>query len=165
MSWLSPFLLLVLPEPLNTGKSWHSRARHMPSNGTERREAGSVELPRFARSASFSMWSFSLENLPSARTSGRNAAGRRADWLQLRGDAVLEDAHRLRAEDFRVPAGGLLQIAARHGDVGDVKPGADRRVVQSGDDDRPVVVDVGARRAGHHQVAERAEEAVAVMLR
>src|SRR6185503_10332109 len=34
-----------------------------------------------------------------------------------------------------------------------------------GYEDRPVVVDVGARRAGSHQVAERAEKSVAVVLR
>ena len=40
--------------------------------------------------------------------------------------AVLEDSHRLRAEDFRVPAGRLLQLAAGQGDVGDVASFGDR---------------------------------------
>src|SRR5688572_11702287 len=45
-------------------------------------------------------------------------------------DAVLEDPHGLRPEDFRVPAGSLLEIAARHGDMSDVAPSRDRAVVQ-----------------------------------
>src|SRR6185503_7641501 len=45
-------------------------------------------------------------------------------------DAVLEDPHRLRAEDFRVPAGSLREIATRHRDVGYIASGRDRRVVQ-----------------------------------
>src|SRR5436190_1110352 len=36
---------------------------------------------------------------------------------------------------------------------------------RSGDQDRPVVVDVGPRGPGHHEVAERREEAVAVVRR
>src|SRR5262245_22776879 len=49
---------------------------------------------------------------------------------EAEGDAVLQAAYRLRAEDFRVPAGGLFQIAARHGDVGDVAPHGDRGIVE-----------------------------------
>src|SRR5687768_12622863 len=49
---------------------------------------------------------------------------------EVEGNAVLEDAHGLRPEDFRVPAGSFLEIAARHGDMGDVAPRRDRAVVQ-----------------------------------
>src|SRR4029077_9807797 len=47
------------------------------------------------------------------------------------GNAVLEDAHRLRAEDARVPLCGLLEVAAGHRDMRDVAlAGRDLRVVQ-----------------------------------
>ena len=53
------------------------------------------------------------------------------DAAEAEGNAVVQDPHRLRAEHFRVPAGGLAEVAARHGDVGDVAAaGGDRRVVQ-----------------------------------
>src|SRR5260221_7739675 len=45
-------------------------------------------------------------------------------------DAVLEDTHGLCPEDFRVPAGSLLEVAARHGDVRDITSRRDRGVVQ-----------------------------------
>ena len=44
--------------------------------------------------------------------------------------AILEPAHRLRAQDFGVPAGGLLEIPAGHRDVGDVGPSGDAGIVQ-----------------------------------
>ena len=52
------------------------------------------------------------------------------DAAEAESDAVVEDSHRLCAEDFRVPVGGLRQIAAGHGYVGDVAAAGDRRVVQ-----------------------------------
>ena len=42
------------------------------------------------------------------------------DPAEAERDAVLQHPHRLRAEDFRVPAGSLREIAARHRDVGDI---------------------------------------------
>ena len=35
-------------------------------------------------------------------------------------DAVFENSNRLRPKDFRVPARGLIEIAARHRDMGNV---------------------------------------------
>src|SRR5438477_435170 len=52
------------------------------------------------------------------------------DAAEAERDAVLEDTHGLRPEDFRVPAGRLLEVAARHGDVRDITSRRDRGVVQ-----------------------------------
>ena len=54
------------------------------------------------------------------------------DAAEAERDAVLQDPHGLRSEDFRVPAGSLLEIAARYGDVGYVAPLCDLGVVQQG---------------------------------
>lgn len=45
-------------------------------------------------------------------------------------DAVVKYAYGLRTEDIRIPFGRLLQIAAGYGDVGNVAPGRDLRIVQ-----------------------------------
>ena len=47
-------------------------------------------------------------------------------------DAVFENSNRLRPKDFRVPACGLVEIAARHGNVGNVasRVGGNMSVVQ-----------------------------------
>src|SRR6266481_937885 len=52
------------------------------------------------------------------------------DAAEAEGDAVLEDTHGLCPEDFRVPAGGLLEVAAWHGDVRNITSRRDRGVVQ-----------------------------------
>ena len=39
---------------------------------------------------------------------------------EAEGDPVLEDAHRLRPEHFRVPARRLLEVTAGHRHVGDI---------------------------------------------
>ena len=52
------------------------------------------------------------------------------DAAEAERDAILEDPHWLRPEDLGVPAGGLRQVTARHGDVGDIAPRRDRGVVQ-----------------------------------
>lgn len=52
------------------------------------------------------------------------------DPAETERDAVCEDAHRLRAQHFGVPASGLIERAARHRDVRDVAPRGDLGVVQ-----------------------------------
>src|SRR5688500_6618004 len=69
-----------------------------------------------------------------ARVGLDGAALEMADQLQNAAEAecnaVLEDAHRLGAQHFGIPARSLLKVAARHRDMGDVAPRGRRGVVE-----------------------------------